>query len=285
MVAPISGINKLVKAIDDLRRNDGSVAHGKDAFVDAIAPDALRAFVVATDAIVATILSAYDGEDPSILTTREPISRWKHLNERINAAAQLEVDIDEESGKLTVRIYFPYLEAPVEMQLTPAELLYELYRAAYVEVIEAMRLLPMEKEEAEPGIEAEAEEAEVATEEEPAAPPEPTPEPSRLQLLDEYQGRYQVASPKRRRVIINIMPSTRCWHRHWSPAASRPEQMFPMLDSLRRKTQTRSKLPNRKRNMEIGSAVVVPASYGIHKGREKAFPWCFTPAKSSAIRR
>jgi len=187
----ISGLNKLTKSIDDLRRNDGSVAHGKDAFVDPISSDVVRAYIAATDAIITTILRAFDGTDPNIRTTREPVTRWAHLNERINATTMLDAQVDEETGKMTVRIYCRALEEPIEMLLSPAELLYELYREAYVEVVQAIRSLPIREEETEPVVEEETEAAEALTEGEPTAPPESAPEPSRLQLLDEYQGRYR----------------------------------------------------------------------------------------------
>lgn len=187
----IFGLNKLTKSIDDLRRNDGSVAHGKDAFVDPITSDVFRAYIAATDAIITTILRAYDGMDPNIRTTREPVTRWAHLNDRINATTMLDAQIDEETGKMTVRLYCRALEEPIEMLLTPAELLYELYREAYVEVVQAIRSLPIPEEDTEPVVEEETEAAEVVTEGERAAPPKPAPEPSRLQLLDTYQGRYR----------------------------------------------------------------------------------------------
>jgi len=60
-------------------------------------------------------------------------------------------------------------------------------------VLEALREVPPaeREEETEPVVEEETEAAEVVTEGEPTGPPEPAPEPSRLQLLDTYQGRYR----------------------------------------------------------------------------------------------
>lgn len=189
----ISGLNKVTKSIDDLRRNDGSVAHGKDAFIDSIHPDVLRAYINAVDAIITTILYAYDGKTPNIRTTREPVTRWAHLNDRINLATSLEAQIDEEGSKMTVRIYCTALEEPIEMLLTPAELLYELYRDAYVEVLEALQeAMPAEEEESTELIEEEVgESGEFVSEEEPAVPSEPVAEPVRQQLLDDYQGRFR----------------------------------------------------------------------------------------------
>ena len=189
----ISGLNKLTKSIDDLRRNDGSVAHGKDAFVDAISSDVARAYISATDAIIATILRMYDGIDPNIRTTREPVTRWAHLNDRINTSTVLDAQIDEETGKMVVRIHCRALEEPIEMALTPAELLYELYRDAYVEVLEALRgLVAVEEEESvEPVVDPERTPVEAGPEGTPTAALEPASEPVKQQLLDDYRGRFR----------------------------------------------------------------------------------------------
>jgi len=199
----LSGLNKLTKSIDDLRRNHGSVAHGKDAFIDSVSADVLRPYLAATDAIISIILRAFDGTEPELATTREPVTRYEHLNRRINATTLVNAELDEETGKLLVFLHNQALEAPIEIQLTPAEVLYELFRDAYIEVLEAINSLELGPE---PILEEDKELPEEIGEEEPAAAIEPQPEPSRLQLLDDYQGRYQgKVTPFYEYVIHNLL--------------------------------------------------------------------------------
>ena len=202
----VSGYNKLAEGLNQLRNEDGSVAHGRDGFYDALSNHHARVYLLSADAVIALILNAYDGKEPNLRTTREPFIRWAHLNDRINKATFLDVQTDEETGKLVVRIHCTALEAPIEMALTPAELLYELYREAYVEVLEVLReVAPREKKEREvielveqtkrePEETVSQEERKLEAPASAEAPPteaEAVPAPAMLQLLADYQGQFQ----------------------------------------------------------------------------------------------
>jgi len=191
----ISGYNKLAEGLNELRNQDGSVAHGKDGFLDAISSRHARVYLLSADSVIALILSAYDGKEPNLLTTREPPDRFRHLNERIDAGCALDAEVDIDEGVLVVRVLAgaQASDEAIELRVPPSELLYHLDRQAYLSVLEALREVPPpeREEETEPVVEEETEAAEVVTEREPMAPPEPAPEPSRLQLLDAYQGRYR----------------------------------------------------------------------------------------------
>ena len=191
----ISGHNKLAEGLNELRNQDGSVAHGKDGFLDAISSRHARVYLLSADSVIALILSAYDGKGPNLITTREPPDRFRHLNERIDRGCLLNAEVDMEEGVLVVRVLAgaPAPDEAIELRVPPSELLYHLDRQAYLSVLEALREVPPteREEETEPGVEEEAEAAEVITEEGPMVPPEPAPEPSGLQLLDVYQGRYR----------------------------------------------------------------------------------------------
>ncbi len=191
----ISGHNKLAEGLNELRNQDGSVAHGRDGFLDAISSRHARVYLLSADSVIVLILSAYDGKAPNLLTTREPPDRFRHLNERIDAGCALDAEVAMEEGVLVVRV-LAGAQTPdeaIELRVPPSELLYRLDRQAYVSVLDALREMPPteREEETEPVEEEETEAAEVATKGEPTAPPEPAPEPSRLQLLDAYQGRYR----------------------------------------------------------------------------------------------
>jgi len=202
----ISGLNKLTKSIDDLRRYDGSVAHGKDAFADAISPDIIRAYIAAVDAIITTILHAYDGLTPDIRTTREPVTRWTHLNDLINTTTILDVQINEEANEITVRIYNKALEEPIEMLLTPAELLYEFYREAYVNVVQAMQSLSVSLGDIEPVEQGVTEESEAATKQQEMSLLEPDSGLTEIRSLNKYQGLYQdKVTPLYEFVVHNLL--------------------------------------------------------------------------------
>ena len=191
----ISGHNKLAEGLNELRNQDGSVAHGRDGFLDAISSRHARVYLLSADSVIALILSAYDGKEPNLLTTREPPDRFRHLNERIDAGCALDVEVDIEESVLVVRV-LAGAQTPdeaIELRVPPSELLYHLDRQAYLSVLEALREVPPaeREEETEPVVEEEAEAAEVVTEGKPTGPPEPSPKPSRLQLLEAYHGRYQ----------------------------------------------------------------------------------------------
>jgi len=100
----ISGHNKLAEGLNELRNQDGSVAHGKDGFLDAISSRHARVYLLSADSVIALILSAYDGKEPKLLTTREPPDRFRHLNQRIDAWCTLDAEVDMEEDVLVVRV-------------------------------------------------------------------------------------------------------------------------------------------------------------------------------------
>jgi len=205
----ISGHNKLAEGLNELRNQDGSVAHGKDGFLDAISSCHARVYLLSADSIIALILSAYDGKEPNLLTTREPPDRFGHLNERIDAGCALNAEVDMEESALVVRV-LAGAQTPdeaIELRVPPSELLYHLDRQAYLSVLEALREVPPAEweQESEPAVKGEAEASEAVSEEETALS-EPAPEPAKIQPLDEYEGRYQdKASALYEFVIHNLL--------------------------------------------------------------------------------
>ena len=195
----ISGHNKLVEGLNELRNQDGTVAHGKDGFLDAISTRHARVYLLSADSVIALILSAYDGKEPNLRTTRESPERFRHLNQRIDVGCALDAEVDLEDGVLVVRVQAgtqPPEEA-IELRVPPSELLYHLDRQAYVSVLEALGgRAPAEKEEeeedtVEPDVAAKREPMEADPKEAPTAAPEPAPEPVKQQLLDDYEGRFR----------------------------------------------------------------------------------------------
>lgn len=190
----ISGHNKLADGLADLRRQDGTVAHGKDGFLNAISNRHARVYLLSADTIITLILNAFDGKEPSLLHTREPPDRFRHLNQRIDSGCALDAEVDE-TGTLVLRVQAgPKREDDtIELRVAPSELLYYLDRQAYVSVLEALRSGEPAQPEGEEPLEENPGEPET---ESPSTEPEITKRPAStssapgLQLLADYRGRY-----------------------------------------------------------------------------------------------
>ena len=191
-----SGFNKISDGLTYIRDNEGSVAHGKDGFIDAISDRHARVYLLSADTIIALLLQAYDGVEPSILKTRESHSRFSHHNERIDAATQVEAKVDED-GVVELSFHAGTLVDGLDIRVPASELLYYLDRQAYVDVLDALRGIVMQTEEEEmhetvntiPG-------PERAAKQEEAAIGHKEPLARKLQPITHYQGKYaEQASP------------------------------------------------------------------------------------------
>jgi hypothetical protein len=162
----LSGFNRLADALTEMRNDNGPIAHGKDAFLDALTADHARAFLHAGDAILGVLLNALEGKQPDLIVTREPYESFPHVNERIDRAVSVEARIDEDGERAMV--VFSVATGPrgeaIELRVEPNRLLYGIDRSAYIEVLRTADLVVAEAEEVE------GEEKEAATAE-PATPP------------------------------------------------------------------------------------------------------------------
>ncbi len=189
----LSAHNKLADALTEVRNQEGSVAHGKDGFIDAMSDRHARVYLLSADTIISLILQAYDGIEPSILKTREPHNRFVHHNVKIDAGTQIEAQVDED-GVIVLSFRAGSLEDGFELRVSASELLYYLDRQAYVDVLEALRGIKTEVEEE--GVEAGDTEDEYdegqAVDELPAesAEQQQKTETRPLEPVTEYQGKY-----------------------------------------------------------------------------------------------
>lgn len=71
----LSGFNRLSDALTAMRNDNGPIAHGRDAFLDALTVDHARAFLHAGDAILGVLINAFEGKQPDLTFTREPYER------------------------------------------------------------------------------------------------------------------------------------------------------------------------------------------------------------------
>lgn len=186
----LSAFNKLSDGLSDVRNQDGSVAHGKDGFLDTLTQQHARVFVLTADMIVSLLLIAYEGMEPSIRHTRDPHTRFRHLNDRIDRGMAMNAEIDEDSGSLVVTVYRPQeqdLSRPekegIEIRVTASELLYALDRQAYIAAIEKLRGLFLEPEVSE----SETDRESTTEEDETFIPHE---ERARLEKVAAYEGRF-----------------------------------------------------------------------------------------------
>ena len=133
----LSGFNKLSDALATMRNENGPIAHGREGFRDAVAADHARAFLHAGDAILGLILSAYEGKQPDLVSTREPYESFPHLNERIDRAVALTARIDDGEARpvLVVTLTAGGADEAFELRVQPSELLYGIDREAYVAVL------------------------------------------------------------------------------------------------------------------------------------------------------
>lgn len=139
----LSGFNKLAEALTDVRNELGPIAHGRDAFLDAMTVDHARAFLYTGDAILAVVLSALEGKQPDLTVTREPYESFPHLNERIDRAVNVGVRIDQDGDRPMV-VFAVAVGPPdeaIEIRAEPSRLLYGVDRASYIEVLRTADLV------------------------------------------------------------------------------------------------------------------------------------------------
>jgi hypothetical protein len=147
----LSAFNKLSDGLSDVRNQDGSVAHGKDGFLDTLTTQHARVFVLTADMIVSLLMMAYDGTEPSIRHTRDPHARFRHLNDRIDRGMAMDAEIDDETGTLIVTVYRPQEQERtksdregIQIRVAASELLYAVDRQAYIAAVEKLRGVPLD---------------------------------------------------------------------------------------------------------------------------------------------
>ena len=133
----LSAFNKMTDALDEMRNENGPVAHGKDGFLDALEEDHARAFLHAGDAIVGVLLNALEGKQPNLLLTREPCERFAHLCERIDRSVGLEarVELERDLPVLVVSLSIGNKTEGIDLRIEPSRLLYGIDRTAFVGVL------------------------------------------------------------------------------------------------------------------------------------------------------
>ena len=143
----LSAFNKLSDALSDMRNETGPVAHGKDAFLDALGADHARVFLYTGDAIVGVLLNALEGKEPNLQVTREPYERFKHLCDRIDRSVRIKarVEVEGEGSVFVVSLNLGGKEEEaVELRIEPSRLLYGLDRIAFGDLLSEAPIKPQD---------------------------------------------------------------------------------------------------------------------------------------------
>ncbi len=148
----LSAYSKLADALSAMRNENGQIAHGKDGFLDSLTRNHTRAFLLAGDTILNLILSALDGKEPELSTTREPYERFTHLHNRIDNSFFIEATIDDEDDLPFIVVKFTRNQKSdqIEIRVEPSRFLYSIDRGAYVDLLSVSATdLPPTSEELE----------------------------------------------------------------------------------------------------------------------------------------
>lgn len=184
----LSGYNKLSDALSEMRNEHGPVAHGKDAFLEALEADHARAFLHTGDTIIGLLLNALEGKNPDLSKTREPYERFPHHNDRIDRSVEVEVTVDPDGDLPVVVLSITTGGAAeaIEIRVEPSRLLYGVDRSAYIEVLSTAAAELADQEEPE------------STVLEPVEKVHPAPETDRPPLasvVTGYEGRFAMLRP------------------------------------------------------------------------------------------
>jgi hypothetical protein len=133
--------NGLAESLRVLRNDAGPLSHGKNGFIQALTVYHQRAAILAADAIVTFLHTAYLDAQLDPISSREPWDRFAQENALIDAYVGLTVDADDGASPI-LRFQLPGGdELPITIEVS--RLLYQLDREAYVEALNAARGAPV----------------------------------------------------------------------------------------------------------------------------------------------
>lgn len=119
----------LTEALGRFRDAAGTVSHGKQGFSARLSIYHRRAALLAADALVAFLHTAYLEREPDPTLTLEPYERFAISNAIIDRFARVQAEADEE-GFLSVAIALPGGEE-IQLVVEPSRFLFGVDREAY----------------------------------------------------------------------------------------------------------------------------------------------------------
>lgn len=129
--------NNMTDSLRRLRNEAGTVSHGKDGFIAKLSVHHRRSSLLAADAIVTFLHSAYLEREPDPARTLEPYERFEASNAIIDEFATLRAEQDEE-GFTRVIVVLPGGEE-VPLPEKPSRLLFGVDPEAYKVALNACR--------------------------------------------------------------------------------------------------------------------------------------------------
>lgn len=129
--------NNMTDSLRRLRNEAGTVSHGKDGFIAKLSVHHRRSSLLAADAIVTFLHSAYLEREPDPVRTFEPYERFEASNAIIDEFATLRTELDEEGFIRAVVVLPDGEEVPLVVEVS--RLLFGADREAYKLVLNACR--------------------------------------------------------------------------------------------------------------------------------------------------
>lgn len=136
----VAQINHLATELNNFRNVAGNVSHGREGFAAKLSMHHRRSAVLAADAIVTFLHTAYLEREPDPVGSLEPFERFSTSSELIDAAARVKSATIERDG-LALVIEIGQDEV-IALSIKPSELLFGVDRQAYKLARNIARELP-----------------------------------------------------------------------------------------------------------------------------------------------
>lgn len=127
----ISQYHSLTTTLGDMRKNAGTVSHGKEGFLLKLSVHQRRAALLAADAIVTFLHEAYLEHEPDLARTREPYERFSKNNLMIDSNVGVAALESEDQAAVDITIALPNDET-FSFTVEASRLLFEFDRDAYI---------------------------------------------------------------------------------------------------------------------------------------------------------
>lgn len=134
----ISQYHSLTTTLGDMRKNAGTVSHGKEGFLLKLSVHQRRAALLAADAIVTFLHEAYLEHEPDLARTREPYERFTKNNQLIDDNVGVAALESEDQAAVDITIALPNGD-DFSFTVEASRLLYEFDREAYIAALIACR--------------------------------------------------------------------------------------------------------------------------------------------------
>lgn len=127
----ISQYHSLTTTLGDMRKDAGTVSHGKEGFLLKLSVHQRRAALLAADAIVTFLHEAYLEHEPDLVRTREPYERFSRNNLLIDSNVAVAALDSEDEAAVDFSIVLPNDDV-ISLTVEVSRLLFDFDREAYI---------------------------------------------------------------------------------------------------------------------------------------------------------